>query len=230
MGRRALFLALLVLSAPLVGCVDQGTGRLAVTLQDERLRWGDAAQLTLRNVGDGPVPAPVRVVVVSPNGTVVRTIEDATGGRGIPEGGQISVSWNGLNDAGDPVLWGSYRFEVPGHQGTARVELERPPHHAITVDPVPRTTAAGSPIDFVVNNTGTTWVNGSMLVAAGREDVILYRAEVEVTMPPGTSRTFFWPGKDLDGGTPEAKKYLVAVKVEPDDGPKPFAQDVFTLT
>lgn len=196
----------------------------------DEVRWGLAAQLTIANIGKARVPPPVQVDVVSTNGTVVRSFADVTGGRGIAANGRIAVNWNGTNDEGRPVLWGTYTMRVPGYGVGDEVELLRPPHHAIEIEPMPRQTRAGSPIEFRVLNTGTTWVNGTMTVAAGRDSTMLYAATVDVRMPPDTERSFYWAGKDRQGKPPEAQKYLVAVRVEPEDGPTPFAQDVFTLT
>lgn len=230
MSRTVALLILAILAIPLSGCVDQGTPVVETAMAKDTIKWGQAAQLTIRNTGDGPLPAPVTVVVRSSNGTVVRTYEDITNGAGIPVNGQVSLSWAGVNDADEPVLWGNYTMEVVGHSVARRVELLRPPHHAITIDPIPREVQAGRSMTFRINNTGTTWVNGTMAVTAGREELILYTADAPVVLAPGQGRSFLWNGKAPDGSTPEAQKYLVAVRVEPDAGPTPFAQDVFTLT
>ena len=226
---RAAVLAALLLSVALTGCVEQGSPELRLSLASETVAWGGAAQVTLRNVGDAHLPAPVPLEVRSSNGTLVRAFEDVTGGRGIAVNGQVSVSWSGLNAEGEPVLWGAYTLAVPGTQQQARFVLERPPHYAITIDPIPREVPAGQGIEFRVNNTGTTWVNGTMSVLGGRDALVVYQAEAEVTLAPGTGRSFFWGGRMPDGSLPEAQKYLVAAAVEPDEGPRPFAQDVFEV-
>lgn len=215
----------------LAGCVDQGgLPALDMTVDQPTAEWGDAVQVTIENTGQGHRPAPVTVQVVAQNGTVVRTFEDVTGGRGIPAGGQISVAWNGLNDDGRPVLWGNYVMRVEGAQARGEVQMLRPPNFAITIDPIPNETAAGEPITFRVNNTGNIWLNGSLTVAAGRQDDIFYNNTVDVELPPSGHYNMTWSGHKPNGDKPEPDKYLVAARMDLGDGPTPFAQDVFTLT
>ncbi|MDX1611198.1 MAG: hypothetical protein R3185_02430 [Candidatus Thermoplasmatota archaeon] len=226
-----LLLATVLLTVALAGCTQQtGLPQLQVSVANDEVKWGQAAQLTIRNVGQGDQPAPIRVEVASANGTVVRVYPDVTGGRGLPAGGQLSVAWNGTNEAGRPVLWGTYTLRVADHDRQATVRLLQPPNYAMTVDPIPREAPSGSPMRFVVNNTGTVWINGTLEVAAGREETILYSNQARIELAPGESYELLWNGKDPDGEDPEPQRYLVAARVEPDQGPTPFAQDVFRLT
>lgn len=238
MIRAAAVVAVLLAPGLLAGCTSTDAPPvLQVSMAEETIKWGQAAQLTIQNVGDGEAPAPITVRVVSANGTVVRTYEDIRDGRPLPAGGTVSLSWNGLDDAGNPVLWGSYTMVVEGYDLRRSVELLRPPHHAITVDPIPRESPAGEPMEFLVNNTGTTWANGTMTMAAGKGEQVLYINEVDVRLSPngtGPSSRYsaHWNGMNENGTTPEPDKYLIAVRIEPfdEDAPTPFAQDVFTLT
>lgn len=231
-ANRLLLAALLLASPMLAGCTEQpGLPRLTMSVDDPEVRWGNAFQAVIRNTGDGKAQAPVQLQAISANGTVVRTIEDITGGRGIPVGGQTVIPWNGTNDEGRPVLWGTYTLLLPQSQARVDVELLPPPTYAMTVDPIPREAPAGDRMTFQVNNTGTEWINGTLTLAAGRSETILYTSEVEVQLAPDQGYTFHWDGKDPDGEDPEAQKYLVAARVEPSEqGPTPFAQDVFELT
>lgn len=233
MRGRSLGLILVLLSTPLLaGCTEtSGLPRLSMSVAEDEVDWGSAAQVTIRNVGDGPAPAPVTVEITSVrDGQTVRTIENITGGRGLPAGGQITVSWNGSNDDGKPVLWGNYTMSLQGHTTRATFELLQPPNFAITVDPIPREAPAGEPMEFRLNNTGTVWLNGTVTIAAGRGENIFYHNEVDVELAPEEGYSFFWNGKHENGTEPEADKYLVATRMDLDeDGPTPFAQDVFTL-
>lgn len=219
--------AALVLS----GCVDTGgLPQLEGTVDQRTAEWGQAVQFTITNVGESRYPAPVTVDVVARNGTVVFTYEDVTAGRGIPANGQVSVSWNGLNHAGRPVLWGNYTMRVEGGEASGVVEFLRPPNYALEVDPVPREAPAGEPITFQVENNGTVWLNGSLTVAAGRQGNIFYNNTVPVELAPGDHYNLTWNGHKPNGDPPEAKRYLVAARMELGEGPTPFAQDFFTVT
>jgi hypothetical protein len=215
------------------GCAGLGGApALTMTVDEDTAEWGEAVQVTLRNVGEGDQPAPVDLRVVSTNGTTVRTFEDVTGGRGIAPGGQVTVAWNGLNDEDRPVLWGNYSVQAMNGQHRGTVEILPPDNYAITVDPEPRETEAGSPMTFVVENNGTVWLNGTLDVLAGKDETVLYNTSASVRLAPGEAYEFHWRGKDPDGEDPEPDKYLVGARLELDreDGPTPFAQDVFTLT
>lgn len=227
-------IALAVVSALFTaGCVDQGgLDQLQGSIDDRTVEWGEAAQFTIRNVGEGKAPAPITVKAVSANGTVVRTWEDVTAGRGIPPNGQVSLHWNGLNEEGRPVLWGNYTFQVEDSQAQGIVQLLRPPNFALDVDPDPRETETGDSVTFTVSNDGNVWLNGSLTVAAGRQDNILYNNTVDhVELPPGGHYNMTWNGQNPDGEDPEPQRYLVAARMELDnDGPTPFSQDWFELT
>ncbi len=235
MRGRLLGMTVLLLTTPLLaGCTDTTTGlpRLSTTVADDTVQWGSAAQVTIKNSGQGPASAPLTVqIIAASDGSVVRTIEDITGGRGLPAGGQITVTWNGSNDAGKPVLWGNYTMAIDGYDARSTFELLKPPNYAITIDPIPRETPAGDPMEFRLNNTGNVWLNGTITIAAGRGDDILYTSQAEVQLPPKNGYSFFWNGRYDNGTEPEPDKYLVATKMElEEEGPRPFAQDVFTLT
>lgn len=235
MHGRVLGLVAVLLTTPLlVGCTDTtgGLPRLSLTVAEDQVKWGTAAQVTIRNTGQGLAPAPLEVQIRSASdGETVRTIEDVTGGRGLSADGQITVTWNGSNDQGKPVLWGNYTLSVEGYDKRATFQLLQPPNYAITIDPIPRETEAGEPMEFRLNNTGTVWLNGTITVAAGRSDDILYTNQVDVELSPGEGYSFFWNGRYDNGTQPEPDKYLVAARMDLDqeDGPTPFAQDVFTL-
>lgn len=228
------WIALAVAAALLLpGCVDRGgLGQLQASVEDETIEWGEAAQFTIRNVGEGRVPAPVTVQAVSGNGTAVRTWEDVTGGRGIPANGQVSLHWNGLDDDGRPVLWGNYTLQVEGASAIGHVQLLRPPNYALDVEPDPRTTETGNSVTFTVSNDGNVWLNGSLTVAAGRSDNVLYNNTVdEVRLPPGGHYNMTWNGQGPDGEDPEPQRYLLAARMElSGEGPTPFSQDWFELT
>lgn len=231
--RRAL-VVLLVFGTLAAGCVDRGgLAQLQGNVTTETIEWGEAAQFTIRNVGEQRAQAPIRVEIVAPNGSVVRTYPDVTGGRGIPPGGQVSLSWNGLSGAGRPVLWGNYTFRVVPYGVTGHVQLLRPPNYAIDVDPDPRKTERGNPVTFTVENTGNIWLNGSLTVAAGRQGNLFYNHTVEeVRLPPGGHYNLTWNGQNRSGEPPEAKRYLVAARMDlvGQDQPTPFSQDFFELT
>lgn len=235
----AVALAALLLVVP--GCIDQGgLPELQMTVNEPEAKWGQAVAVTIENVGQEHRGAPIGVEVVAGNGSVVRTYEDVTADRGIPPNGQVTVTWNGLDDQGRPVLWGNYTIRTTTGEVRGVVEILRPDNYAITVDPDPRETPAGSEMSFHVKNNGTVWLNGSLTVAAGKDDTVLYNNTAPVELAPGESYTFHWQGRDPDGERPEPDKYLVAARMDLDessgpatqdgDGPTPFAQDVFTLT
>ncbi len=233
MRGRSLGLILVLLSTPLLaGCTEPtGLPRLTMSVAEDEVTWGSAAQVTIRNVGDGPAPPLLTVEITSVrDGETVRTIENITGGRGLPAGGQITVTWNGSNDAGKPVLWGNYTMSLEGHTTGATFQLLQPPNFAITVDPIPRQAPAGTSMEFRLNNTGNVWLNGTVTIAAGRGDDILYHNEVDVELAPEQGYSFFWNGRYENGTEPDPDKYLVATGMALDEeGPTPFAQDVFTL-
>lgn len=235
MDGRLLGLVAILLTTPLLaGCTDTTTGlpRLSASVAEDTVQWGSAAQVTIRNTGDGPAPSPLTVeITAASDGQVVRTIEDITGGRGLPADGQITVTWNGSNDQGKPVLWGNYTLSVDGYTARSTFQLLKPPNYAITVDPIPRETEAGKPMEFRLNNTGNVWLNGTVTIAAGRGENILYSNQADVELAPKQGYSFFWNGRYENGTEPDADKYLVATQIDLDeDGPRPFAQDVFTLT
>lgn len=238
-ARSAIALAALLLVVP--GCLDQaGLPALEMTVNQGEAKWGQAVAVTIENVGSEHHPAPVGVEVVALNGSVVRTYEDVTADRGISPNGQVTVTWNGLDDEGRPVLWGNYTIRTTTNEVRGVVEILRPDNYAITVDPEPRETQAGSEMSFIVENNGTVWLNGSLTVAAGKDETVLYNNTAPVELAPGDSYTFHWRGQDPDGQRPEPGKYLVGARLELDEssrpaggdeeGPTPFAQDVFTLT
>lgn len=228
---RSLLASLLVLTAGLAGCATQdGLSQLQGSVTDPTIEWGQAAQFTIVNTGEDRAPAPITVEVRSVDGTVVRTWEDVTGGRGIPPNGEVSLHWNGLDEEGRPVLWGNYTMVVEGSNARGRVQLLRPPNYALDVNPDPKRAPAGEPITFVVENDGNVWLNGSLTVAAGRGEEILYNNTVDVQLPPAGHYNMTWNGRGPDGETPEAKRYVVATRMTLDEGPTPFSQDWFELT
>lgn len=234
---RANRLALVLAAAGLVlapGCANLGgVPTLDMTVDKPTAEWGQPLQFTVTNHGEGDQPAPVPVEVLAHNGSTVRSYEDVTAGRGIPAGGQITVAWNGLDDDGRPVMWGNYTVEVLGGELRGTVQILQPDNYAITVDPKPRETEAGDEMTFLVNNTGSVWLNGTLTVAAGKDDTVLYNTTTPpIELAPGETYEAHWQGQDPDGEDPEPDKYLVAARMtlEGDDQPTPFARDVFTLT
>ncbi len=227
-------LCLLVTLTLLTGCVTfHDAPTLSVTVDKDTMEWGHAVQVTIKNEADAHYPAPVPITILTQGDdpTPVRTIEDVTGDRGIQPNGQITFSWNGLNDDGDPILWGDYTMRVGNEAIEETVTILQPPNYALTVDPDPREAPTGSPMTFIVNNTGTVWLNGTLTVAAGKDDIVLYENEATVQLAPDASYEFRWQGYTPDGEEPEPDKYLIGAIMDLDeDGPTPFGQDVFDLT
>lgn len=226
--------ALLTALVLLAGCVTfYDSPQLSVTVDEDTMEWGHAIQVTIENEADAHYPAPVPVTVLTQgtDPTPVRTLPDVTGDRGIQPNGQITVSWNGLNDDGDPIMWGDYTLQIGDEAIEETVTILRPPNYAIAVDPDPRDAPAGSPITFTVTNNGTVWLNGTLTVAAGKDETVLYQNEAAVQLAPEASYEFHWQGYDPDGNEPEPDKYLIGARMDLDeDGPRPFGQDVFNIT
>ncbi len=216
-----------------------GLPQLTSTVAEDTLEWGSAVQITIRNTGEGPFPAPVSLEIQNQDGQAVRALDDITRGEGLAPSDQITYAWSGLDEAGDPVLWGEYTILVADGEIRETVTVLQPDNYALTVDPIPEEVRTGSTMTFAVNNTGTVWLNGTLNVVAGksyddedRDDVELYSNSIEnVQLRPEGTYEVTWNGYNPDGEEPEPDTYLVGAMMELDqDGPTPYAQDVFELT